>query len=286
MCTEAISSILSALVTASWKFLNSNVVIAAVGGLVGAFGGALGAQRIIERVRKREETLNELRNTNAAIMVAHTICNSALVLKKQHVQPIRENFLKIREAAEAFTAKRDAKQISLDVEFQFAMDFRTYPALIVPLETLKNLVFEKISTVGRPLALVAVTEQSLTGLNNAIAKRDQLIERFQTGEIPEKLRPHYYLGVPFSGGHVNQEFPDLVEASYSYVDDLAFFSYLLCTDLMKHGAKVREALTNMSSRQVPKVIEADFSAPIKSGLMPSASKYGDWTNGFVGRSEI
>lgn len=286
MCIDSITAALSSASTTGWQFLNSNIVIAFVGGFTGAIGGALGAQRIVERSRKREERLKELRYTNAAIMVAHTVCNAALALKKQHVQPMREEFAKSRADLEAFKAKRNAKKIAPDVEFQLHMDMRTYPAPIVPIETLKHIVFQEISAVGRPLALVAVIEQSLIGLSAAIAKRDALIQRFASGEIPEDKHPHYYFGLPLQGGHVNQEYPDLVEAIYSYVDDLAFFGYQLCADLMKHGTKVREALiAKKSSKQVPRVSEVDFSGPIKTGLIPPDSQYSDWVNAFVERPE-
>jgi len=286
MCIDSITATLASAASTGWKFLNSNIAIAFVGGFTGAIGGALGAQRIVERSRKREDRLKELRYTNAAIMVAHTICNAALALKKQHVQPMRENFIKSRADLDEFKAKRNAKLIAPDVEFRLHMDMRTYPAPIVPIETLKHIVFQEISAVGRPLALVAVIEQSLIGLSGAIAKRDALIQRFASGEIPEDKHPQYYFGLPLQGGHVNQEYPDLVEAIYSYVDDLAFFGYQLCTDLTKHGAKVREALiARKSSKQVPHVSEVDFSGPKETGLIPPDAQYGDWVNGFVERPE-
>ena len=285
MCVDSLTSALSSAASASWQFLNSNLAIAVIGGFAGAIGGALGAQRIVERSRKREERLKELRYTNAAIMVAHTICNAALALKKQHVQPMRESFLKAKADLEAFKTKQNAPLIAADVEFHVQMDMRTFPAPIVPIETLKHIAFQELSAVGRPLALVAVIEQSLIGLTAAIEKRDQLIKRFASGNIPENVHVNYYFGLPIQGGHVNQEFPDLVEAIYSYVDDLAFFSSLLCSDLMKHGAKVKEALVKKYPKQVPHVSEADFSGVVKSGLMPPDTQYKDWLNAFVERSE-
>jgi hypothetical protein len=285
MSIDSLTSALFSIGTGGWQFLNSNLAIAFIGGFAGAIGGALGAQRIAERSRKREERLKQLRYTNAAIMVAHTICNAALALKKQHVQPMRENFLKSKAELEAFKAKRDAGQIAPDVEFHIRMDLRTYPAPIVPIDTLKHIAFQEVSAVGRPLALVAVIEQTLIGLRNAITRRDQLIRKFESGEIPENRHAQYYFGLPLQGGYVNQELPDLVEAIYSYTDDLAFFAYQLCSDLMKHGVKVREALTSKPSKRVPHVSEADFSGPLKSGLIPPASQYADWVNSFVEKTE-
>jgi hypothetical protein len=285
MSIEPFTTALSSAAIAGWQFLNSNLFIAFVGGFTGAIGGALGAQRISERNRRREEKLKELRYTNAAIMVGYTICNAALALKKQHVQPMRESFLNAKTDLEAFKVKRDAKQVPPDVQFQVQLGMRTYPAPIVPIESLKDIMFQELSVVGRPLALAAVIEQSLIGLSAAIAKRDQLIQRFGTGDIPEELHPNYYFGLPFQGGHINQEFPDLVEAIYSYVDDLAFFSSKLCVDLIKHGAKVRESLMKKPSKKVPRVSEVDFSGPLKSGLIPPDSLYKDWLNAFVEKSD-
>ena len=285
MSIDSLTSSLFSIATVGWHFLNSNFAIAFIGGFTGAIGGALGAQQIAERSRKREERLKQLRYTNAAIMVAHTICSAALALKKQHVQPMRESFLKSKAGLDAFKAKRDTGQIEPDVEFHIQMDLRSYPAPVVPIDTLKHIAFQEVSAVGRPLALVAVIEQTLIGLCNAITRRDQLIRKFESGEIPGNRHPQYYFGLPLQGGHVNQEFPDLVEAIYSYTDDLAFFGYQLCIDLMKHGFKVREALTSKPSKQIPHVSEADFSEPLKSGLLPPASQYADWMNSFSEKTD-
>ncbi len=133
-----------------------------------------GAQRIAERTRKRQEWLKELRYTNAAIMVAHTICNSVLALKKQHVKPMVDNFRQVKAALESFRLQKESHQIPPDAPFHLSMDMQSYPAQVLPLETLKHAVFQETSAVGRPLALVAVIEQSLIGLSKAISKRDEL----------------------------------------------------------------------------------------------------------------
>ena len=110
-------------------------------------------------------------------------------------------------------------------------------------------------------------------------------EKFATGEFPKEQHVQRYLGLPLPEGHVHQEFPDTVEAIGSYVDDIAFFSHLLCKDLMKHGEKVRTALHSKPSKRVPRVTEVDFSGPLNSGLMPDEAAYSDWANAFVEREE-
>ena len=286
MCINSIGSTLSLVASTAWHLVNSSIFIAFVGGFSGAIGGALGAQRIAERSRKRQERLKELRYTNSAIMIAHTICNAAIATKKQHVKPMRDEFLRKKEQLNEIKAKI-AKTGSYSKDaIHMQMDLRTFPSPVVPIDTLKHVVFRELSSVGRPLALVAMIEQTLIGLANTIARRDQIIQSFSSNEIPPNRQINYYFGLPFQEGHINQEYPDLVDGIYSYVDDLAFFSHQLCIDLIKHGTKVRKELTEgKSTKQVPRVSEADFSSPLKSGLIPPDSEYRDWTSAYVEMKE-
>ena len=261
--------------------LNSAFAIAILGGFVGAAGGALAAQQIAERVKRREDLLKELRNTNAAIVVSFSICNAGMALKKQHVQPMHEQFGKEKELLHEFLAKRSKGIIPANAEHQIAADLRSYPAPTTALETLKGLVFEKISAYGRALALVSVLDQSLVGLREAIAKRDAWAHRFSSGGIPKNTFQHYYLGLQLPSGDTNQEYPDLIFAIHSYTDDVIFFSSLLCADLIKHGEAVREPLTRKSENGVPRVSTADFAGPRASGLLPPDDQYADWLNGFT-----
>jgi hypothetical protein len=59
-------------------FFNSVFFTAIAGSLAGAFAGARAAQRIAEKTRNKEELLREIRNTNAATMVAFGVCNSLI----------------------------------------------------------------------------------------------------------------------------------------------------------------------------------------------------------------
>ena len=259
---------------------NSSFIIAFVGGLTGAFGGALGAQRIVERSRNREELLRELRNTNAAIMVSFTISNDALALKKQHIQPMYESFTKEKENLRKFQEEASFQQLQEKRQYRLTVDFRSFPSPITPIATLQELLFHKISAHGRPLALVAVLEQSLVGLKDSINKRDSLAQKFGKGEIPSELVAQYYFGLLLPNGDVNQEYPDLVEAIHSYCDDIIFFSTLLCADLVEHGERIHKALTKKFGKSIPNVSTADFSSPRTSGLIPSENQYTDWLNGF------
>lgn len=269
-----------ALLTAIWTILNSSFPIAFVGGLTGAVGGALGAQYIAERARRTEEQLRELRSTNAAIMVSFSICNGALALKHQHVQPMWETFVKHKFALEEFQRRQAAGEVAPGATFEFIADMRSFSAPIMPIETLKTLVYERISAYGRPLAVVAVLEQSLVGMHELARKREQLVRTFSSGTVPKERFPHLYFGLRQKNGDTNQEYPDVVEALHSYVDDVAFFSSLLCEDLIKHGTDVRVALVRKSDKNIPRVSTADFSSPKEKGLIPPDAQYKDWIGAF------
>lgn len=258
----------------------ADLAVAFVGGLTGAFGGALGAQHIAERARRREDMLRELRLTNASIMASFSICNSALVVKDQHAQPMFTRFEKDKTDLEEFYRRRAAGELPANTQYEFAADMRAFPALVLPIDTLKKLVFEQISASGRPLALVAVIDQTAFGLKNAIEKRDGLVSTLKTGAIPKELFAHHYFGLKLPNGDLNQEYPDTVRAIHSYVDDLAFFSSLLCADLIKHGNRLRAALVKRSEKGVPRVSTADFSASRAKGLLPPEEQYADWLKGF------
>jgi hypothetical protein len=278
---SAITPFVTSSLSCIWQWLNSNLSIAFIGGLTGAFGGAVGAQRIVERSKQRDELLRELRNTNAATMVAFSVCNAALATKKQHAEPLRTGFYEARAALLKFQAERASGQRQGNTEYHVSIDLRVFPAPVVPLETLKNLVFEKLSAVGRPLALVSTLEQSLACARDALVKRELLVQRFASGAIPENLTAQFYFGQKLPNGHLSQEHPDLVEGIYRYMDDIGFFSALLCTDLMAHGNRLHAAFTKRFGKGAPPVSTVDFSGPRKSGLIPPDSQYNDWLRAFT-----
>lgn len=277
---EALVTAASAFLDSAWRWLNSNFPIAFIGGLTGAFGGALGAQRIVERTRQREDWLRELRNTNAATMVAFSACNAALATKKQHAEPLRRKFHEAREALLRFQAEHALGKRQGNAEYHVELDLQIFPAPVVPIETLKDLVFQRLSAVGRPLALVAVLEQSLEGARDAVAKHEALVQRFATGQIPEQFTALFYFGLKLPTGHISMEHADLVEGIHNYVDDIAFFSSLLCTDLMQHGEQLRAAFVKRYGTDAPRVSTVDFSGPKSSGMLPPDSQYNDWLRAF------
>jgi hypothetical protein len=75
-------------------FLSSNFFIAFVASGVGAGVGAYTAQRIVEKSSNKKSLLEEIRNTNASIVLAFDTANIFLTLKDQHVVNLYNSYHK------------------------------------------------------------------------------------------------------------------------------------------------------------------------------------------------
>lgn len=156
----------------------------------------------------------------------------------------------------------------------------------VPIEVLEAQVFEKLSVDGRPLALTAAIAGSLSNLDEALSKRNELIAEFKSLQGAERERiPAIYLGTTLPDGNVSTEYPDSIVGAYKYVDDIIFFSKLLCEDLHKHGIRLKNAHERKYGKGKQKVTKADFSLAEERGLLPDEAEYSDWLRGFVFQEE-
>jgi hypothetical protein len=164
-------------------FLNSAFVSAFLSALAGAGLGVWGAQRLAERSARRRELLDALRQANALIVLAATISNQALSIKKQHIARISKTYFEERQAAET------ANEVllrggTLEGEVHFKAEMVHITPLTVPIEALKSLTYSAQLMPGRALALVAMVEQSLTELEHAVRVRSEQIELFKRPNIP------------------------------------------------------------------------------------------------------
>jgi hypothetical protein len=155
----------------SKDFFNSNFFTAIAGACAGAFAGAIAAQRIVERGKERGEILTEIRNTSAATVVALSLCNTFLAIKKQQVKRLKELF----DAQKADYLDRAQKyrlgQPNVDTPPTLFFDLQALalPPFQLPLDTLRHQVFEKLSVDNRrPLMLLTSLSETIYGLNTSV----------------------------------------------------------------------------------------------------------------------
>lgn len=268
------------------EFANSVFFTAIVGSLAGAFAGAYGGQRIVERGKSREDLLKEMRNANAAIMVAVGICNLLLSVKKQHTQRLKEGFDTQKATLLDHKAKRESGQFGKDVVFNFQADLETLPPVMLPMQVLQTLIFEKLSLSGRPLVTISVLGSTVGALNGAIEKRNQLIETYKTGipKLPTDLL-HLYFGLPYGGGHINLDYPASIDAIDFHTNGGIFFSRLLCDDLAEYGEQIAARFKRKFGKGAPRINTTVFTEAEEANLMPNAEEYADWMTMFMKRSD-
>jgi hypothetical protein len=191
---------------------NSAFFTAITGSLAGAFAGAYGGYVIVERGRVREELLKEIRNTNAAILIAFSVCNSLLSLKGQHLKRLKETYDgQRREVVRRCELLKSGAGMP-DTMFEFSADFQTLFLSPLPLDVLQTQVFEKLSPTGQVILLTTTLRQTIHNLGSSILLRNKIIEGFKIrSPLQQNELITLYFGLPYGGGHVNQEYPTALE---------------------------------------------------------------------------
>lgn len=258
--------------------LNSSFMSAFLSALAGAGLGVWGAQKLAERSARAKELLEGLRQANAIVVLATTIANQALSMKKQHIKPLSDRYFKDREVAMA-TNEKLLNGIPLEQTFTFRAELTKITPLTLPLEALKSLTFAAQLMPGRALALVSMIEQSVTELAHVVRVRSEMIDAFHSASLPTDIFCQDYYGLQRKDGNTNSMYHDTMVAVSQYTNDVAFFSAELAEELVNHANRVREKLLKLRS-DVSKASSVDFSSVRESGLMPPKGDYSSWLSGF------
>jgi cell division protein ZapA (FtsZ GTPase activity inhibitor) len=250
-----------------------------VGALAGAGIGAWAAGHISEKNKAREQLTKEIRDTNAAIMLALGVMNCGVKLKKQHVKALKEDYEEQRKKCREIKAKMAAGQPQ--TEFP-KMNLLELHEIAPPVAHLQEIVLSRLSTAGRALASVTELADAVINLNTALKCRNELITKIKHNDFPPGARhEHLIFGLPYGNGQTNEEYRDTVDGISSYTDDIIFFGSELCADLCEHAEVliIRFKKSRLGG-QTPEVHEVDLSGVHQGGWMPVAERYVDWTSGF------
>lgn len=248
--------------------------------LAGAFAGAYAAQRIAAKSKVRDELIKEIRNTNAGLILALTITNLALAIKRQHVQNLKNSYDDdVRNANAHLLGVRNGT-IDPKAPLILSMNFISLQGISPPIESLREIVLAKLSTHGRALAAVTALADGITNLNDALRRRNDLIADYKAKKLPEGAGIHeLYLGLQYDEGHVNSEYGNTVQGIYLYVNDVIFFGMKLCEDLREHGGRVVKNNKKTLKNAPSDLVEIDFKPAKDLGLIPNEDEYMSWTSG-------
>ena len=245
----------------AWAFVASTALI---GGL-GAYFGALGAQRSINRQIRLQRLAEAINTANAAQSLSVVILNQAASLKKQHYNPRLEKWRATKEHIENGGA---------EIEFHL----QTPPAIHFPLAELSTLVFGKLTLNGRPLAALSELLQAQEAFNYLIAAHDDLRKELQ-GQTTAYVVP-IYLSLKTAHGQ-DSRFMDWLTGSVEVLDDFLFFSDVLAKDLMAHALRVRKRAGWRMRFSLPHVNSEPKLLAEAEHLMPNHNYHKKWFDNHV-----
>lgn len=133
------------------RFFNSNGFIAIAGAFAGAWAGAYIAQKIADKNKSEDEQLKELRETNAAIMIALAIFESAVAFKRQRLKPIVRRYEVAKSELLGFLRQKETGLLTPGELFNFEVDFEALTLLPFPTASLEKKVFERLLNKGSEL---------------------------------------------------------------------------------------------------------------------------------------
>lgn len=265
------------------SFGNSNFFTSFIGALAGAVGGAWAAQRIADNVKGRDQLLDEVRNCNIAIELAHGICSTFINLKEQHVRRLAQTYQEQRARVHAhYDGLRTGAVPAGTVLDIGGLDLQTLSAIPIGVADLRAAVMQNVTAPARPRSLVAVLGQSVDTLNETIKLRNQQITAYRASDAPLNAKVAYLFGLP-RDGIVDETFAHTIAALSRQTDDCIFFSKLLCSDLADHGDRLRAVLKRRFRGEAPRIHRVIWDDVAKKGLLPPDSDYASWLTGFPRR---
>jgi hypothetical protein len=258
--------------------LNSMLMRSLLVAFFGALFGAYTAKRIADRTKLKDELLKEIRNLNAGSVIAHSIANAHLGLKRQHVKGLYDTFHAKRNEFNEKLAQRAAGVPAQQIQFEIGFDLQTLAPLTQPVVPLQTIVFDKITASAKAIMLTGVLSQTQQSLNDALTSRNALIESWRQRALPQDQVLPLYFGLPRPGGR-DETYPSLIDAIYSYTDDVICFSMMLGDELASQADEAKKHFdTHFPRSESPMITKVEF--PDISDLMPPPEKFTDFGKRF------
>ncbi len=244
-------------------------IISFITALAGAYSGAWGAQAIIGKIKDRETLTKEIRNINAAIIVTYEICNFYLS-SKQQFQGRKIKFDAAKKAYENLQYAQSTERHSLQ------LDIEIMPRFFLPIEVLREQLFEKITPGNQVLRLFVTLNNRIHSLNHCIEQINASIASFKERlPLSDKEQLEWYLGLENEHGTTDRTYPSFIEHIYADIDDCISCSRILYEKLVGHGEKLRDTCKNKVRKKLRKIETVNFADIDAGDLMPDLKKYAD-----------
>lgn len=239
--------------------------------LLGAAVGAFASQWIAARNKSIDERLARVRAGHAAAALTYSaITDVYLSVKKQNIKPTCDSY----HSEKAAFLLRMKNRKGPDEVVNFNADMQTIQTVRVPLDALQKLMVERINAPTRALALMAVLDRTVHGLNSYIEMRNKLCEEFRK----DGVHPAIFYGLRTSTG-ADERYLSCMVVIQSYTDDAIHFSHELGKELMAYANDEKAKLPFWRRASAPIITNADFSKA--ADMFPDRKNYSDWDTMFL-----
>lgn len=239
--------------------------------LLGAAVGALTAQWIAARNKSIDDRSKEVRASHAAATLTYSaVTDVFLSVKIQNIKPACDRY----EAGKKELLQQVKNRKSPDDAIDFHADMQTMDIVRVPLDALQKIMVERISAPTRALALVAVLDRTVHGLNNYLKMRNEMCDDFRKNGV----HPAIFYGFRTPNG-TDERYSSTMKVIGSYTDDAIHFSRELADELVHHTNQEKAKLPRRQRRSASVIVSADFSKV--TDMFPDRKNYSDWDTMFV-----
>ncbi len=237
----------------------------AIVGALGAYFGAVGAQRSINdraEIQRRRDLIIAI---NAAHSLTIVMTNQAAALKKQHHLPMLTRW----EASRARIL--EARQKGTVVEAPIHLE--SPPPTRFPVTKLEDVVYGKIALNGRPLAALAELAQAEHTLECLIQDHTALRREFESAATPYVVPRYFALDEVYGR---DDRFQDLRRGFVEILDDFLFFAGVLGEDLLQTARYVRRTAKWSHRRHLPTVNAPASLIPGNENVIPKHAHHQKW----------
>ena len=244
--------------------------------LVAAFAGTIGAQFIAEWNSRRKEKLSELRAANAAIVLAFEIAHIYLLVKKQAIQGIVEEYKTSRLLFACHEVAQRFNGLPQNTVFQYQVQINlTYPPFS-PIQQLEKVLLERLSSDERNVFILTSLIQSIDGFAQSCRERNDWIAEYKAiGEENQVLKAFLLFGMRQPSGRTDDRYPQMIKQMEMQTDDCIGFGGILVEKLIRYAKNAREEFNAEFGPGAPRIPTPTFHSAVKH-LLPDATYYDRW----------
>lgn len=229
--------------------------------VAGAGLGAYAAFSLSQNISQRKELLDDIRNTNIAIVLAAGVMVNAINLKKNVFLPQYKSF----HAARRFYKKPWVFK-------KCWLDLRVMPTPKMEIDNLKKLTSEKVLLDDyKTIANVISMSESYHFLLDNIQSRQNFIQSHHSNRdnLPQADLEKRLYGLTYSNQLTDTTLEDVTKGMLQHANDIIYLSYQIYLGLREHGIKQVNQYKKNNGHVIHTLVKSKhIDQALNQGLIP------------------